>query len=85
MRAVGAGTCPDVPHSTTTAGTTVGIWDCNGASNQTWTHNSSNQLTIYSGTSQRCLDAYENQTTPGTPVDIWPCNGQTNQQWAVGS
>ncbi len=85
VRAVGAGKCLDVPNSTTTAGSAVQIWDCNGASNQVWTHNSSNQLTIYSGTSQRCLDAYDNQTTPGTAVDIWPCNGQTNQQWKVNS
>nr|WP_255948500.1 ricin-type beta-trefoil lectin domain protein [Streptomyces sp. ODS25] len=85
VRAVGAGKCLDVPNSTTTAGTTVQIWDCNGASNQQWTHNSGNQLTVYSGSSQMCLDAYDNQTAPGTKVDIWPCNGQANQQWTVNS
>lgn len=84
LHAVGAGKCLDVPNSTTTAGTQVVIWSCNGA-NQTWTHTASNQFTVYSGSSQRCLDAYNNQTTPGTKVEIWSCNGQSNQQWTLNS
>ena len=49
----------------TTAGTQLEIWDCNGGANQTWTHTASNQLTVYSGSSQLCLDAYNNQTSAG--------------------
>ena len=30
---------------------------------------------MYSGSSQKCLDAFNNQTTPGTKVEIWTCNG----------
>ncbi|WP_199273160.1 glycoside hydrolase family 27 protein [Streptomyces broussonetiae] len=85
LHAVGAGKCLDVPNSTTTAGTQVEIWSCNGGANQTWTHSTSDQLTVYSGSAQMCLDAYNNQTTPGTKVEIWPCNGQTNQQWTLNS
>ncbi|WP_055586278.1 glycoside hydrolase family 27 protein [Streptacidiphilus griseoplanus] len=85
LRAVGAGKCLDVPNSTTTLGTQLQIWDCNGQANQTWTRTSSNQLTVYSGGSQMCLDAYNNQTTNGTKVEIWSCNGQANQQWTVNS
>ncbi|QLJ04444.1 ricin-type beta-trefoil lectin domain protein [Streptomyces sp. NEAU-sy36] len=85
IQAVGAGKCLDVPGSTTTAGTQVQIWTCGGGANQRWTHNSSQQLTVYSGGSQMCLDAFDNQTTPGTKVEIWQCNGQSNQQWRINT
>ncbi|MGW5656826.1 glycoside hydrolase family 27 protein [Streptomyces humi] len=85
LHAVGAGKCLDVPNSTTTAGTQVEIWSCNGGANQTWTHSATGQLTVYSGSAQTCLDAYDNRTTPGTKVEIWPCNGQSNQQWTLNS
>ena len=85
IHAVGAARCLDVPGLSTTAGTQLDIWDCNGGSNQLWTYTSSHQLTVYSGSSQMCLDAYDNQTTPGTKVDTWPCNGQANQQWNLNS
>ncbi|MBM9502997.1 endo-1,4-beta-xylanase [Actinacidiphila acididurans] len=85
LHAVGAGKCLDVPNSSTTAGTQVQIWDCSGQANQTWTRTSSNQLAVYSGSSQMCLDAYNNQTSPGTKVEIWTCNGGVNQQWQLNS
>jgi endo-1,4-beta-xylanase len=85
IHAVAAGRCLDVPGLSTTAGTQLDIWDCNGGSNQLWTYTSSQQLTVYSGSSQMCLDAYDNQTTPGTKVETWPCNGQANQQWNLNS
>ncbi|UFR01329.1 ricin-type beta-trefoil lectin domain protein [Streptomyces sp. Go40/10] len=85
LHAVGAGKCLDVPNSSTTAGTQPQIWDCSGAANQTWTRTSSNQLTVYSGSSQMCLDAYDNQTSAGTKVETWPCNGGANQQWQLNS
>jgi len=85
IHAVEAGKCLDVPGLSTTAGTQLDIWSCNGGTNQTWTHTSANQLTVYSGSSQMCLDAYDNQTTPGTKVEIWSCNSGANQQWNVNS
>jgi endo-1,4-beta-xylanase len=81
VHAVGAGRCLDVPNVTTTLGTQLQIWDCNGNSNQTWTHTSSNQLTVYSGANLRCLDA--GGTGPGTKVQIWTCSGASNQAWQV--
>ncbi len=83
LHAVGAGKCLDVPGSTTNAGTQLDINSCSGASNQTFTHTSANQLTLYNGAD--CLDANGNGTSPGTKVIIWPCNGQTNQQWNLNS
>jgi hypothetical protein len=85
VHAVGAGRCLDVNNGSTTPGTQLQIWDCNGGSNQTWTHTSTGQLTVYSGSSQMCLDASDNQTAAGTKVDIWPCNGGANQQWAANA
>jgi endo-1,4-beta-xylanase len=79
VHAVGAGRCLDVPGVSTTLGTQLQIWDCNGGSNQAWTHTSSNQLTVYSGANTRCLDAAG--TSPGTKVQIWSCSGGANQQW----
>ena len=85
LHAVGAGKCLDDPNSSTTGGTQQQIWDCSGAANQTWTHTSSNQLTLSVGGSTFCLDANARGTTPGTKVIIWSCNGQTNQQWTLNS
>ncbi|GAA1941836.1 arabinofuranosidase catalytic domain-containing protein [Kitasatospora viridis] len=85
LRGTGSGRCLDVPNGSTTAGTQVQIYDCWGGSNQTWTHTSSDQLTVYSGSTQLCLDAYGRGTSNGTKVDVWPCNGQTNQQWHLNS
>ena len=73
-----------MPNSTQANGTQLDIWTCGGGSNQIWTL-TSGQLTVYSGSSQKCLDAFNNQTTPGTKVEIWTCNGGANQQWAVNS
>jgi alpha-galactosidase len=85
IHAVGAAKCLDVPNSSTTAGTQLDIWSCNGGANQIWTRTSSGQLTVYSGSSALCMDAYNNQTTAGTKVELWPCNGAANQQWQVNS
>nr|WP_307844336.1 arabinofuranosidase catalytic domain-containing protein [Actinospica acidithermotolerans] len=85
LHAVGAGKCLDDPNSTTTAGTQQQIWDCSGQANQTWTHNSSNELSLTVGGTTDCLDANGQGTSPGTKVIIWPCNGQTNQQWNINS
>ena len=85
VNAIGAGKCLDVDDYTTTPGTQLWIWDCNGGSNQIWTATASNQLTVYSGSDLMCLDAYNNQTTPGTKVEIWPCNGGANQQWILNA
>ncbi|MBS2967206.1 ricin-type beta-trefoil lectin domain protein, partial [Actinocrinis puniceicyclus] len=81
----GAGKCLDDPNSTTTLGTQQQIYTCNGAANQTWTHNSSNELTLSVGGSTLCLDANGKGTTAGTKVIVYSCNGQTNQQWNLNS
>src|SRR6266496_546540 len=45
LHATGAGKCLDVNGATTTPGTQLQIWDCNGGTNQVWTRTSANALT----------------------------------------
>ena len=85
LHAVGAGKCLDVPNATTTSGTQVQIYDCNGQANQSFTHDSTGELSVTDGGTTDCLDANNKGTSNGTKVIIWPCNGQTNQQWTVNS
>jgi hypothetical protein len=80
---VQSGRCVDVPAATTSNGTPVQLWDCNGATQQTWTATAGKQLTVYGGT--KCLDANGQGTSNGTAVIIWDCNGQINQQWNVNA
>jgi len=77
-----SGRCIDDPNSSTTNGTQMQLFDCNGNANQRWTYTASKQFTLFGN---KCLDASGRGTTNGTPVIIWDCNGQTNQQWNVNS
>jgi hypothetical protein len=76
-----SGRCLDAPN-TTTNGTQLQLWDCNGQANQSWTATAARQLTVSGG---KCLDASGQGATPGTAVIIWDCNGQANQQWNVNA
>lgn len=79
---VASGRCVDVPGASATNGTQVTLWDCNGQTNQSWTHTSSKQLVVYGN---KCLDASGRGTSNGTAVIIWDCTGATNQQWDVNA
>ncbi|ACU73788.1 glycoside hydrolase family 10 [Catenulispora acidiphila DSM 44928] len=85
LHAVGAGKCVDVPNSTTTSGTQVQIYSCDGQANQAFTHNSAGELAVTDAGVTDCLDANGKGTTNGTKVIIYPCNGQPNQQWTINS
>lgn len=76
-----SGRCLDDPGFSTTNGTQLEIWDCNGGANQKWSYYPDNSLQ----TLGKCLDASGGGTTPGTKVILWTCAGGTNQQWTVGS
>jgi hypothetical protein len=76
-----SGRCLDINNSTTTNGTQAQLWDCNGGSNQRWTHTASKQLVVYGN---KCLGVGQSAGN-GTPVAIWDCNGQADQQWTVGA
>ncbi|WP_433605418.1 ricin-type beta-trefoil lectin domain protein [Dactylosporangium sp. CA-139114] len=82
LRGTGSGRCLDVPDRSTTDGTRVAIWDCNGGANQSWTYTTNRQLTVY-GT--KCLEVAGQSTTPGAAVQIATCTGAANQQWAINA
>jgi chitinase len=76
----GSGKCIDDNGSSTTNGTQLEIYTCNGGANQ--------QITSTGGTLQvlgKCFDAKGNATANNTVVEIWTCNGGQNQQWTVDS
>jgi hypothetical protein len=85
VNAYGADKCLDDPSGSTTGGTQMQIWGCNGQTNQIWTRTPSNQLTITNNGTTDCLDANGGGTTAGTKVIIWPCTGGSNQQWQFNS
>src|SRR6185312_10603374 len=82
LRGAGSNRCLDVPGQSTTNGTLLQIWDCNGGANQQWTLLSNGELQVYGN---KCLDVPNHATTAGTRVEIWDCNGGANQQWTLNS
>ncbi|GAB4004866.1 hypothetical protein GCM10029992_51090 [Glycomyces albus] len=73
--------CLDVPNSSSTNGTRLQLWDCNGGANQRFTRTSAGELEV----GGKCLDASGWGTDEGTEVVIWECTGGSNQQWNVNS
>ncbi|MFF9809085.1 ricin-type beta-trefoil lectin domain protein [Streptomyces coeruleorubidus] len=79
LRNVGSNGCLDVPLGQDNV--QVQVWaQCWGGDNQKWTRTPSGQLTVYSGTNQKCLDAW-GAIKDGTVVGTYNCNGQDNQKW----
>ncbi|MEU2236202.1 endo-1,4-beta-xylanase [Streptomyces vietnamensis] len=80
VKGVASGRCVDVPNSSTTDGTQVQLWDCNGRTNQQWTLTSAGELRVYG---DKCLDAAG--TANGSKVQIYSCWGGDNQKWRLDS
>jgi hypothetical protein len=78
-----SGRCADVPGFSTTAGTQLDIWDCNGGGNQTWDYTSSDELSVYG---DMCMQAGTGAAVAaGTAVAIESCTGAADQQWTVNA
>jgi hypothetical protein len=70
--------CVDVNGGSSTPGTKVQMWSCNGsASSQSWTMESNGTV----GINGQCLDITGASTSNGALIEEWTCNGGTNQQW----
>ncbi|MFE5910568.1 endo-1,4-beta-xylanase [Streptomyces wedmorensis] len=80
IKGVASGRCVDVPSSSTTDGTQVQLWDCNGRTNQQWTLTSAGELRVYG---DKCLDAAG--TANGSKVQIYSCWGGDNQKWRLNT
>ncbi|HEV2636790.1 MAG TPA: ricin-type beta-trefoil lectin domain protein [Actinocrinis sp.] len=78
---VSSGLCVDDSNSSTTTGSHIQIWACNGTGAQSWTVASNGTLQVLGG----CLDVASGGTTSGTKVQYWTCNGTGAQQWTRGS
>ncbi|PWI20231.1 poly(3-hydroxybutyrate) depolymerase [Streptomyces sp. Act143] len=76
-----SGRCLDINNSTTANGTQAQLWDCNGGSNQRWTHTTGKQLVVYGN---KCLGVGQGAGN-GTPAAIWDCTGQPDQQWNINA
>ncbi|MEY9895212.1 hypothetical protein ABIA31_008901 [Catenulispora sp. MAP5-51] len=68
--------CVDDSTASTTNGTHVQLWDCNGTAAQSWTWG--NGTLTFGG---KCMDVTGQGTANGTLVELWDCNGGANQQW----
>ncbi|WP_169983096.1 polysaccharide deacetylase family protein [Microbispora sp. H10836] len=80
IRGVASGRCLDVPNASTSDGTQVQLWDCNGQTNQIWSSTSTGEIRVYGN---KCLDAAG--TGNGAKVQIYSCWGGDNQKWRVNS
>ncbi|WP_431973956.1 carbohydrate-binding protein [Micromonospora haikouensis] len=76
-----AGKCLDVRNGSSTDGTQVQLFTCNGAAGQQWTVGS--DATIRS--LGKCLDVNGGASADGTKVQLWSCNGGNAQRWAAQS
>ncbi|MFC8421267.1 endo-1,4-beta-xylanase [Streptomyces sp. NPDC057236] len=80
IKGVGSNRCLDVPNASTSDGTQVQLYDCNGGTNQKWELTSSGELRVYGN---KCLDAAG--TANGAKVQIYSCWGGDNQKWRLNS
>jgi len=78
---VSSGLCVDDSNSSTTNGSHVQIWTCNGTGAQNWTIESDGTIQVLGG----CMDVNGAGTTAGTVVQYWQCNGTVAQQWQARS
>jgi len=60
-----------------TDGTKVQIWDCNGGQAQNWTVGTDGSIRV----NGKCLDVSGAGVSNGSPVVLWDCDGAANQQW----
>ena len=74
------GKCLDVNGGTTTNGTVVDLYDCNGTAAQTWSPQPNGALV--NPQSGKCLTD-TNSGGSGTQASINDCNGQSNQHWTL--
>ena len=76
---VGAGSGRCLRAASSTAGTAVTIYTCNGSAGERWTTTSTGTLTVYGN---RCLGVPAGAAR-GTKVRISACTGGTGQQWTL--
>ncbi|MFE9769875.1 glycoside hydrolase family 19 protein [Streptomyces sp. NPDC005808] len=76
-----AGKCIDVAGGSSTNGTAVQLYDCNGSAAQQWNVGSDGTIRALG----KCLDVSNNSTADGALIHLWDCVGGANQQWTVSA
>jgi len=79
---VPSGQCLDVPGFSTTNGTQLGLWYCNGGGNQSWNWEADQEVTVYAS---KCLTVGGTGGTADDPVIITDCSGASNQKWTLNA
>jgi len=72
-----ANKCVDVAGASSTNGTAVQLYDCNGTTAQNWTVASNGSLQSLG----KCMDVTSAGTANGTKVQLYDCNGTASQVW----
>ncbi|MEW2248677.1 lectin [Streptomyces sp. NPDC006975] len=76
-----AGKCLDVAGGSTTNGTAVQLYDCNGTAAQSWTVAADGSIRALG----KCLDVTSGATADGAKVQLYDCNGTGAQQWSYNA
>jgi hypothetical protein len=72
-----ANKCVDVAGASSTNGTAVQLYDCNGTGAQNWTVASNGSLQSLG----KCMDVTSAGTANGSKVQLYDCNGTASQVW----
>ncbi|MFJ4786959.1 ricin-type beta-trefoil lectin domain protein [Streptomyces sp. NPDC088794] len=76
-----ASKCLDVAGGSTTNGTAVQLYDCNGSTAQQWTVGTDGSVRSLG----KCLDVTSASTADGAKVQLYDCNGTGAQQWSYNA
>jgi glucosylceramidase len=71
------GKCVDVASGSTTNGTQIQLYTCNGTTAQTWTVGTDGTIRALG----KCMDVAAAGTANGTKVQLYDCNGTAAQVW----
>lgn len=77
VQGVASGRCLDVPGWSTTPGTALDLWDCNGGGNQSWDVRADGTVTVYA---DMCLTA---SGAAGSAAVIADCDSSAAQRWTL--
>lgn len=77
--------CVDIPGGSTSSGTVVTLYDCNGAGNQNWSYNAARK-SINSQLPNLCLGLQNESTAMGARVVSQSCDtNNPRQRWTITS
>jgi alpha-tubulin suppressor-like RCC1 family protein len=69
--------CVDDSGNSSSNGTKIVMWDCDGSAQQKWAIWTDGTVRI----NGKCLDIYRYEAANRTRVELWTCTGGSNQQW----